>query len=149
MLIIFSVVSFHFFFFRYTAVEKAQILKKLEKCLNTPNLLSYQKSADQLRRHPKFGAYFLKNWDACKHMWARHGLRDIITNGQLANNFLESSHQKIELTLSCSSSINGCHSCPVWNGRWQSVAGKTPCSMRTASNLAFNDVYKDIVDNLE
>ena len=63
MKILFSLVSFSFSAKGYKAEEKAEILSKLERCLNTPNLHSYEKIANELKQHPKFGPYFLKNWD--------------------------------------------------------------------------------------
>ena len=65
----------------------------------------YSKAALNLLKHEKFGAYFYQNWDKMKSSWAAHMLKNVTNFGNLTNNFLESTHQKLKRVTDRSSSI--------------------------------------------
>ena len=100
-------ISFFCFFTAkgYTSAEKTELLDLLSKALKTLSRDTFNQTSEKIISHPKFGNYYLKNWMPIRKLWAEHELKDVYNFGYITNNFLESSHQKIKLTLSSSSTI--------------------------------------------
>ena len=57
----------------FSPQQKATRKKSKEFAVNSGKII----------QHPKFGAYYKKNWDACKEMWAEFALREKVNYGYL------------------------------------------------------------------
>ena len=55
----------------------------LHKALKSPTADRFAVNSGKVIQHPKFGAYYKKNWDACKEMWAEFALREKVNYGYL------------------------------------------------------------------